>query len=232
MAKLSSYTLLAVGDIAPAVDSVLLLDASAPAATATRRALVSSIFGAALQGTVPTTGNLTFTGGTTRTLAFSGFSSLGLNSNTCSVTLNGTVQITGGLQLYTPLLVAGGLSPGMPVVLYNESEGNVDFGMTSDLWVAGSVETITAGRTLSNADHGKTLYYTGTANITLTIPVGLLSGFRLRVVQGNTGKVTAAGSGVTVNGKQGQLSTGGQWHVVQYHRLTASVYVVEGDTAN
>lgn len=232
MSKLSSYTLLAVGDIAPAADSVLMLDASAPASTATRRALVSSIFGAALQGTVPTAGNLTFTGGTTRTLAFSGFSGLGFNSNACSIGINGTVEITGGLQLYTPFLVAGSLSPNMPLVLYNESEGNVDFGYTSDMWVAGSVETITAGRTLANADHGKTLYYTGATNITLTIPAGLLAGFRVTVVQGSSGKVTAAGSGVTVNGKQGHLSTGGQWHRVWYRRLTASLYLVDGDTAN
>lgn len=229
MAKLSSYTLLAVGDIAPAADSVLILDASAPAATATRRALVSSILGAALQGTVPTTGNLTFTGGTTRTLAFTGFDSLGLNSNTCSLSLNGTVQITGGLQLYTPLLVAGGLSPGMPVVLYNESEGNVDFGMTSELWVLNSPETMSASRALTNADHGKLLRYSGASNITLTIPAGLMQGFRVTVLQEGSGKVTAVGSGVTVQGKNGHLSTGGAWHCVRYHRLTASLYVVEGD---
>jgi hypothetical protein len=231
MPKLSSYTLLAVGDIAPAADSVLLLDASAPVATATRRALVSSIFGAALQGTVPTTGNLTFTGGNARTLAFTGFTNITVASSTASVTIDGGVSTTGQLNLFTPLVDAGGIAVGQPLVLYGTS-GWTDFGMTSDLWVAGSVETITAGRTLSNADHGKTLYYTGTANITLTIQTGLVAGFRVTVVQGSTGKVTAAGSGVTVNGKHGQLSTGGQWHAVRYHRLTASLYLVEGDTAN
>ena len=231
MAKVSSYSLLGAAEIAPTVDYLYIVDGSAPTASQSRRALVSSIFGAALQGTVPTTGNLTFTGGATRTLAFTGFTNITVASGTASVTIDGGVSTTGQLNLFTPLVDAGGIAVGQPLVLYGTS-GWTDFGMTSDLWVAGSVETITAGRTLANADHGKTLYYTGTANITLTIPAGLLAGFRIRVVQGNTGKVTAAGSGVTVNGKQGQLSTGGQWHVVQYHRLTASLYLVDGDTAN
>ena len=107
--------------------------------------------------------------------------------------------------------------------------------LLSSLYSAASrevVETITASRTLTDDDHGKTLYYAGTSNITLTIPSGLIPGLMVRVVQGSSGKVTAAGSGVTVNGKQGQLATGGQWHMVTYHYLTASLYLVEGDTGN
>lgn len=234
MPKLSSYTLLGVGDIAPAADSVLLLDASAPAATATRRALVSSIFGASLQGTIPTAGNLIFTGGLTRMLEFASFLRIDVKSNASSISLASKATIAGGLQLITPAISGNLAALQMPLVCINpnEDEGDADFGRTSDLWVVGSVETITAGRTLWDVDNGKTLYYAGTSNITLTIPFGLIAGFRVRVVQGSSGKVTAAGSGVTVNGKQGQLSTGGQWHVVQYHRLTASLYIVEGDTAN
>jgi hypothetical protein len=228
MPKLSSYTLLAVGDIAPAADSVLLLDASAPVATATRRALVSSIFGAALQGTVPTTGNLTLSGGNARTLAFTGFTNITVASSTASVTIDGGVSTTGQLNLFTPLVDAGGIAVGQPLVLYGTS-GWTDFGMTSELWVLNAPETVSASRALTNADHGKLLRYSGGSSITLTIPSGLMQGFRVTVLQEGSGKVTALGSGVTVQGRNNHLSTGGAWHCVRYHRLTASLYVVEGD---
>lgn len=195
---------------------------------------VASESGWPLVGTIPTLGEVTFTGGGTRSIGFQAFSVVYFQGALAQLYVGGTVNIVGPLQLRTLVVQNDLAAVQMPLVCLDPSDdaGDADFGHTSDLWVVGSVETITAGRTLSNADHGKTLYYAGTSNITLTIPFGLLAGFRVRVVQGSSGKVTAAGSGVTVNGKQGQLSTGGQWHVVQYQRLTASLYIVEGDTAN
>lgn len=217
MPKVSSYAPIAAADIAPAVDSLYIVDASATGSAASREVTALELFRANLSGTVQTLGDFTLSGGNARAITFSGFTAW---------------TVDGVLNLKTPFVTAGGLTAGMPVVLMNPSSGNAEWGMTSDRWVVGSVETITTGRTLSNDDHGKTLYYTGTANITLTVPSGLASGFRVRVVQGDSGKVTFAGSGVTISGKQGQLSTGGQWHVIEALQLTSSQYVVHGDTAN
>lgn len=101
----------------------------------------------------------------------------------------------------------------------------------SEAAVSASFLTLTASRNVANSDLGLTLFYTGSGNITLTIPSGLASGLKFRVVQGGSGKVTIAGSGVTVNGRNGHLSTGGAWHVIDVIQVAATQFVVYGDTA-
>jgi len=61
-----------------------------------------------------------------------------------------------------------------------------------------STVTLSGSRSLALSDNGATLVYSGSSNITLTIPSGLGAGFACTVVQAGTGKVSmAAGSGVT-----------------------------------
>jgi len=229
MAEVSTYATLAASAIDRTADFLYLRDATGPSG---KKVTPQAIFDANLQGNHTLLGNLTMDGGNLRTMAFSGITSFSASTGSASFNLNGVAQIMGPLELFTPFVDAGGLSVGQPVVLYDASVGRVDFGTVSEQFTTGAVDTLTSSRSVSNADNGETLYYTGASNITLTIPAGLVAGWWCRVVQGGAGKVTFAGSGVTVSGKQGNLSTGGQWHVVEARRLTASQYMIHGDTAN
>lgn len=223
MPKVSSYALIAAADIAPSVDSLYIVDASATGSAASREVTALELFRANLTGTVSTLGNFALDGGGVRNISL---------QNCLTVRLQGQSAVIQGALTLVTTLGQGDLIPiGSPLVA-SSTDGDADFGRTSEPYVAVSAETIVAGRTLNDSDFGRTLYYTGTANITLTVPSGLASGFRVRVVQGNSGKVTFAGSGVTMSGKQGQLSTGGQWHVIEALQLTSSQYIVHGDTAN
>ena len=229
MAEVSTYTTLVASAIDRTADFLYLRDATGPSG---KKVTPQALFDANLQGTHTLLGNLTLDGGSLRTMAFLNLTSFSASTGAASFNLNGAAQIVGPLELFTPFVDAGGLSPGMPVILYDASVGRVDFGNVPEQFTTGFVETLSASRSVSNADNGETLYYTGASNITVTIPAGLVTGWWCRVVQGGAGKVTFAGSGVTVSGKQGHLSTGGQWHVIEARRLTASQYLIHGDTAN
>lgn len=230
MAEVGTYPALSASAIDRTADFLYVRDATGPSA---KKANPQALFDSNLQGIHNLLGNLLLDGGGQRTMSFANMASFVATGPGAAINLNGAAQIVGPLQLFTPFIDAGsGLAVGAPLVLYDVNSGRADFGQTSESWVGVNVETITSGRTLANDDFGKTFYHTGSNNITLTVPAGLGPGFRVRVVQGSTGKVTMAGSGVTVNGKQGHLSTGGQWHVIEAARLSASVWIVWGDTAN
>jgi len=229
MAEVSTYATLAASAIDRTADFLYLRDATGPSG---KKATPQALFDANLQGSHTLLGNFTLDGGSLRTMALLNLTSFTASTAAASFNLNGSAQIVGPLELFTPFVDAGGLGVGQPVVLYDASTGLVDFGTVPEQFTTGVVDTLTASRSVSNADNGQTLYYTGAGNITLTIPAGLMTGWWCRVVQGGAGKVTFAGSGVTVSGKQGHLSTGGQWHVVEARRLTASQYLIHGDTAN
>lgn len=134
------------------------------------------------------------------------------------------------LYIATPQVVSLAGAIGAPLVLQGSS-GECEYGIASESFQKVAFATVSASRNVSNSDLGATLLYNGASNITLTIPSGLISGFKFRVVQGGTGKVTIGGSGVTINGKNGHLSTGGAWHVVDVVQVSASGFVVYGDTA-
>lgn len=229
MAEVSTYPTLVASAIDRTADFLYVRDSTGPSG---KKATPQALFDSNLQGTHTLLGNLTLEGGSLRTMALVNLTSFSASTAAASFNLNGSAQIVGPLELFTPFIDAGGLSPGMPVILYDASVGRVDFGNLPEQFTTGVVDTLTANRSVSNADNGETLYYTGASNITLTIPAGLVAGWWCRVVQGGAGKITFAGSGVTVSGKQGHLSTGGQWHVIEARRLTASQYLIHGDTAN
>ena len=229
MAEVSTYATLAASAIDRTADFLYVRDATGPSG---KKATPQALFDANLQGSHALLGNMTLDGGGLRTMALANLTSFSASTGAASFNLNSSAQIVGPLELFTPFVDAGGLSLGMPVVLYDASVGRVDFGSVPEQFTTGAVETVSANRSVSNDDLGKTLYYTASGNITLTIPFGLIPGWWCRVVQGGSGKVTFAGSGVTVSGKQGHLSTGGQWHVIEARRLTASQYLIHGDTAN
>ncbi len=144
-----------------------------------------------------------------------------------------TANIIGSteLRIADPSVVAGTATSGAPLRLTNATTGQVAYGPVSETFQLVGFAAVSASRNIANSDLGLTLLYSGTSNITLTIPSGLVSGLKFRVIQGSTGKVTIAGSGVTVNGKNGHLSTGGAWHVIDVVQAGATQFVVYGDTA-
>jgi len=136
------------------------------------------------------------------------------------------------LTIASPACVASPqTSPVGAPLLLTTLDGAVEYGLVGESFQTVTTGTLTASRNVANADLGVTLTYAGSGNITLTIPTGLASGFKFRVVQASTGKVTIAGSGVTVNGKNGHLSTGGAWHVIDVVQTGATQFVVYGDNA-
>lgn len=157
------------------------------------------------------------------------------NANVTQSTIDATnASIIGSasLTIASPACVASPQTStvGAPLRL-TSLNGAVEYGNVGENFQTVAPAALTASRNVANADNGVTLVYSGSGNITLTIPTGLIAGLKFRVVQAGSGKVTIAGSGVTVNGKNGHLSTGGQWQVVDVIQTGATQFVVYGDTA-
>lgn len=142
---------------------------------------------------------------------------------------NTSISGSTSLTISDPACVAGTATTGAPLKLI-DSNGLCEYGRVGENFQTVTYAALAASRNVANSDLGVTLLYSGSSNITLTIPSGLVTGMKFRVIQGSSGKVTIAGSGVTVNGKQGQLSTGGQWHVIDVVQAGATQFVVYGDT--
>ena len=140
-----------------------------------------------------------------------------------------SISGSASLTIADPACVAGTATTGAPLKLI-DSNGLCEYGLVGENFQTVTYATVSASRNIANTDLGVTLVYSGSGNITLTIPTGLFTGLKFRVVQAGSGKVTIAGSGVTVNGKNGHLSTGGQWHVVDVIQTGGTQFVVYGDT--
>lgn len=92
------------------------------------------------------------------------------------------------------------------------------------------VEVAGATYTLSNADHGRYLHFTG--ECTVTVPTGLMEGFSCCLVQDGVNPVTvAAGAGATVNHPDDHTQTRTQYSPLTLWRRSATVYFIGGDTA-
>lgn len=116
-----------------------------------------------------------------------------------------------------------------PVQSVNGSTGAVTVSGT-DLFSDTVSETTTA-RTLSDSDNGKVIVCSNSAQITVTLPSGLTSGFGCTVVQSGTGIVTIEGSGGTiVYGFGNKTATAGQYASVNIYNAGTNTYALEGDT--
>lgn len=90
------------------------------------------------------------------------------------------------------------------------------------------VITKSANYTLTSTDANKTIYYTATSNVTLTIPDVLDVGDYITVVQGGSGKITLAGSGYVMAAYGNKLQTEAQYAVATVTKLALGVYVAAG----
>jgi hypothetical protein len=90
--------------------------------------------------------------------------------------------------------------------------------------VSGTTDTITA------ADAGSVVTYTSGSAVAVTVPAGLPAGFTCTLIQSGAGQLTLAGSGATLNSRNG-LKTAGQYAAIGLQQTAANVYVLGGDTA-
>jgi hypothetical protein len=96
---------------------------------------------------------------------------------------------------------------------------------------AGAVRTVAANGSLTAQDNGRLIVCNSLTNFTLTVPTGLPAGFQCDVVQRGVGIVTiAAGAGVGVVNRQTQFRTAGQWAVVTLRAVSATEFVLTGET--
>lgn len=82
--------------------------------------------------------------------------------------------------------------------------------------------------TLTSADANKTFYWTGSSNVTLTVPDVLDVGDYFTVVQWGTGKVTFSASGVTIGSFGNKIQTEGQYAVASITKLAGGLYSLVG----
>ncbi len=86
--------------------------------------------------------------------------------------------------------------------------------------------------TLKDTDNGKTLVFAAAADVALTVPAGLGTGFQCALVQGGAGQVTvSAGAGAAVSNRQGQTKTAGQYAVMSLLAIAPDNYALAGDGA-
>ena len=178
------------------------VDATGPSS---KRATVAALFDAGLPGSHTLLGDVTLSG------AFNVTAS-GLGTFSVSAT---TVTLAGLVQIQLPL--GNTATTGQPLVLASAgTSGLVAWADLGEPFVSTSIVTLTGSRAITDADHGDTLVYSGSTTATVTFPDTLRNDFWCRIVQAGTGKVTCAASGsATMNGPQGQLSTGHQWATIE-----------------
>ena len=98
------------------------------------------------------------------------------------------------------------------------------------------VPTRTAPRTvagttdaLSARDSGSVVIYTSGSAVAVSVPAGLPVGFSCTLVQRGAGQLTLAGTGTTLNSRNG-LKTAGQYAAIGVQYTATNEYVVGGDT--
>jgi hypothetical protein len=91
-------------------------------------------------------------------------------------------------------------------------------------------QTGTANQTIDINDSGYTIRLTGSTGRTFTCNSGITAGHRVDFIQDGTGQITfAAGSGVTLKSKDGNLKTAGQYSAVSLIAYSTTEYYLVGD---
>lgn len=99
------------------------------------------------------------------------------------------------------------------------------------LWPNHVIDDATTARTLSATDNGKTIRFTSSSAVTVTINTGLPAGFSCEIVQAGTG-VVSINSGTATRQSRGNLfATNGQHAVVKVKWMTTDTYNISGDRA-
>lgn len=125
-------------------------------------------------------------------------------------------------------------SPAEGQVVYLENVASFKYWTGADWEDLVSIPTSTVSNKTANystlaTDAGNTINSTGSA-ITVTVGNNLTAGQRIDFVQTGSGQITfAAGSGVTLNSKSGNLKTAGQYSAATVLCLASGTYLLVGD---
>ena len=217
MAEISTYTTLAASAIDRTADFIFVRDATGPSG---KKATPQGLFDANLQGSHSLLGDLTLTGGA--------FNYALTTTGNCSLTAS-NVTLTGTLQLILPLGATATL--GQPLVLLSSgASGLAGWADVSERFIDVSpLDDATTARTLSATDNGRTIRFTSSSAIAVSVPATLPDGWWCRILQFGTGKVTPTGTaGATVRGPQGQVATGHQYATVTIYKAAANEFIASG----
>ena len=110
--------------------------------------------------------------------------------------------------------------------------GNLTGGNTSTSTISGfgaNVSSISAAYSVTAADNGKIIQSTSASAITVTIPVGLPTGFNCTFVQMGTGQITFSG---TYLNRSGFTKTASQYAVVSVMHLGSNNIIIAGEMSN
>jgi hypothetical protein len=118
--------------------------------------------------------------------------------------------------------------------VYTGSEW-VDLAVTStDVWVRNTREITGTAYTLDSADAGKSLIFTNSSAITITVPptssVSFPIGETFTITPKGTGQITvAAGSGVTLSSLNSKVKSSGQYAELRLSKIAADEWLLSGD---
>lgn len=84
---------------------------------------------------------------------------------------------------------------------------------------------------LTEIDNGAALVFDNANPVTLTVPIGLVVGFECVIVQNGAGQVTPTASGTTINNRQSQTKTAGQYAIMSLIAIAADTFILAGDGA-
>jgi hypothetical protein len=130
-----------------------------------------------------------------------------------------TVQCASGAQVI--------VGAGTAALLYCDGNAVIEIGATGPSRII--TETGTS-RTLKPSDNEAIIAFTNGSAVTLTVPVGL-GNFQCGILQLGAGQVTPTASSTTINNRQSQTKTAGQYALASLIAYTADTFILAGDTA-
>lgn len=150
----------------------------------------SPTFTTPLLGT-PTSGNLA---------NCTGYTYANLSGTMPSTTLTGDITGSGSGSFATTLATSGVTagtygSNTIALTVTVDAKGRITGITTVNMTPADT--SIAAAYTLTSRDAGRTIHYTGTSNVAVTVPSGLGTSFQCVLIQNNTGTITPTASSTT-----------------------------------
>ena len=209
MPEVSTYTALAASAIDRTSDFLYIRDATGPSS---KKASPQSLFDANLQGSHSTLGDFT------------------LGTGTHTVRLNGSVLILEGGEVRVKHAGLSAASEGKPLVNIDGPEGTGEYRALGETGLAVAVfDSAATSYTLSAADQGRTIRFTASTAVSVSVPTTLPDGFFVRLLQFGSGKVTpSATGGAALNGPQGQVATGHQYATIRIDKVAAGQFIASG----
>lgn len=207
------------------------------AGVVTNAMLAGSITAANLVGSDITTLGTITTGTWHGTLIGGTYGGTGVNNGAASIAIGGSVVFSGGFTFTATLTATTAVTfPTSGTLLTTAGSGasltGIDAAQVSNTINAQTGTTYTA----QAGDNGKIVTLSNASAITVTLPNSLVAGWACTFEQLGAGQVTfSAGSGATLQNRQGQSKTAGQYALcfayVRTNSGTNAVYNLGGDTA-